>query len=81
MFPSRIQAPFCLSEPKALKNNKQILQYCKILQNYSPAKENKAEAQKKTNFKQSREGSRSTYCYLFSDRLPHWILSGINGLW
>lgn len=81
MFPSLTQAPFCLSEPKALKNNKQILQYCKILQNYNPAKENKPEAQKKINFKQGWEGSRNTYCYLVSDHLPHCILNGINGLW
>lgn len=81
MFPSLIQAPFCLSEPEALKNNRQILRYCKILQNYDTAKKNKAEAQKKTNFKQSREGSGITYCnHLFSDRLPHCIISGINGM-
>lgn len=53
MFSLLIQAPFCLSEPKALKNNQQILQYCKILQNYNTAKKNKPETQKKTVFKQS----------------------------
>lgn len=53
MFSLLIQAPFRLSEPKTLKNNQQVLQYCKILQNYNTAKKNKPEAQKKTFFKQS----------------------------
>lgn len=53
MFSSLIQAPFSLTEPKALKKNQQILQYCKILQNWNTAKKNKPEAQKKTLFKQN----------------------------
>lgn len=53
MFSSLIQAPFSLTEPKALKKNQEILQYCKILQNCNTAKKNKPEAQKKTLFKQN----------------------------
>lgn len=53
MFSSLIQAPFCLSEPKALENNQRILQHCKILQNCNTAKKNEPEAQKKTIFKQT----------------------------
>lgn len=53
MFSSLIQAPFSLSEPKALKKNQQILQYCKILQNCNTAKKNEQGAQKKTIFRQN----------------------------